>query len=126
MNLFSLFGGIGLLLAAVGIYGVTSYLVAQRTHEFGVRIALGATPTQVLRLVMLRGMMIILIGLFAGIVGALALTRFLSSFLYGVKSHDPVTYALAALVLVVVALVACYVPARRATHVDPLVALRRE
>ncbi len=126
MNLFALFGGIGLLLAAVGIYGVTSYLVAQRTHEFGIRIALGASPAQVLRLVMLRGMRVILFGLFAGIAGALALTRLLASSLYGVKSTDPVTYSLAALVLVIVALIACYVPARRATQVDPLVALRQE
>jgi putative ABC transport system permease protein len=126
MKLFALFGGIGLLLAAVGIYGVTSYLVAQRSHEFGVRIALGATPAQVLRLVMLRGMRVILFGLFAGIAGALALSRLLSSSLYGVKNTDPVTYSLAALVLVMVALLACYVPARRATRVDPLVALRQE
>jgi len=126
MNLFSLFGGIGLLLAAVGIYGVTSYLVAQRTHEFGVRIALGASPAEVLRLVMLRGMRVILFGLFAGIAGALALTRLIASTLYGVKSTDPVTYSLATLVLVIVALIACYVPARRATQVDPLVALHQE
>ena len=126
MKLFALFGAIGLLLAAVGIYGVTSYLVAQRTHEFGIRIALGASPAQVLRLVMLRGMRVILLGSFAGIAGALALTRVLATFLYGVKSTDPVTYSLAALVLVIVALIACYVPARRATQVNPLVALRQE
>lgn len=126
MNLFSIFGGIGLLLAAVGIYGVTSYLVAQRSHEFGVRIALGARPGEVLRLVVLRGMRIILFGLFVGIAGALALTRLIASSLYDVKNTDPITYSLAALVLVCVALLACYFPARRATQVDPLVALRQE
>ena len=100
--------------------------MAQRTHEFGVRIALGASPGEVLRLVMLRGMRAILFGLFVGIAGALALTRVLATFLFGVKSTDPVTYSLAAVVLVIVALIACYMPARRATQVDPLVALRQE
>src|SRR5258708_6527341 len=126
MNLFAIFGSIGLVLAAVGIYGVTSYLVAQRTHEFGVRIALGARPANVLRLVILRGSRTILIGLVVGIAGSLALTRLIARFLFGVKNTDPVTYSIVGIVLLTVALAACYVPARRATKVDPIVALRHE
>jgi len=126
MKLFVIFGSIGLVLASVGIYGVTSYVVAQRTHEFGVRIALGARPAEVLRLVILRGLKAVLIGVLAGIAGSLALTRLIAASLYGVTNTDPTTYSVAASILVIVALFACYVPARRATKVDPLIALRQE
>jgi putative ABC transport system permease protein len=126
MNLFGIFGGLGLALAAVGIYGVMSYLVAQRTHEIGVRVALGAGPREILRMVLLRGLKTTGIGLAVGIAASLALTRLIGRFLFGVKNTDPVTYAVVALVLMAVALAACYVPARRAARVDPLVALRHD
>ena len=126
MNLFGIFGGLGLALATVGIYGVMSYLVAQRTHEIGVRVALGAGPRDVLRMVIVRGLKTTMIGLAVGIAASLALTRLIAGFLFGVKNTDPATYAIVALVLMTVALAACYVPARRATKVDPLVALRHE
>jgi len=126
MNLFSIFGGLGLILATIGTYGVMSYLVAQRTHEIGVRVALGAGPREVLRMVLLRGIKVTGIGLAVGIAASLALTRLIGRFLFGVKNTDPVTYAVVALVLMAVALAACYVPARRAARVDPLVALRHD
>lgn len=126
MNLFGIFGSLGLALATVGIYGVMSYLVAQRTHEIGVRVALGAGPRQVLRMVLLRGLKTTGIGLTVGIAASLALTRLIGRFLFGLKNTDPVTYAIVALLLMGVALAACYVPARRAARVDPLVALRHD
>ena len=125
-TLFGIFGGLGLVLAAVGIYGVMSYLVAQRTHEIGLRVALGARRGDVLRMVIGRGIKTTLIGLAAGILGSLALTRLIGGFLFGVKNTDPMTYSMVAAVLTVVALAACYIPARRAAKVDPIAALRHE
>jgi putative ABC transport system permease protein len=118
--------GLALILAAAGIYGVISYSVAHRAHEIGVRMALGAGHWQVLGLVLRQGFLIALVGVAAGTVGALFLTRLLTSFLYDVSPTDPLTFMTVALLLVGVALVACYVPARRAIRVDPVTTLRQE
>jgi ABC-type antimicrobial peptide transport system permease subunit len=120
----TIFAALALVLTSVGIYGVVSYAVARRVREIGVRMALGATPRDVVRLVVRQGMMPVVIGLGVGLVAALGLTRLLAGMLYGVSPRDPVALAAMAAVLVAVALLASYLPARRATRVDPLVALR--
>lgn len=126
MRCLAIFASIAVLLAVVGIYGVMSYFVSERTHEFGLRVALGALPSDVLRLVTRLGLKLTMIGVVVGIVLSIGLTRLISDFLVGVKPTDPLTYAAVAVLLIGVALLACYIPARRATKVDPMVALRYE
>jgi predicted permease len=126
MRLFSIFAGMAVLLAAIGIYGVMSYFVSQRTHEIGVRLALGASPSDVLNLVGKLGLRLTLTGVAIGAALALGLTRLIAGFLFGVRPGDPATYIAVAIGLVAIALLACYVPARRASKVDPMVALRYE
>ena len=124
--LLSLIAAIALLLTGVGLYGVVSYIVGQRTHEIGIRRALGAAPAHVLRIVMARGLSLTAAGVCIGIFVSLATAKLLASLLYGISPRDPVSYLLAGIVLIVVALAACYFPARRATRVDPIIALRHE
>ena len=125
-TLLSIFAGVALVLTLVGLYGVMSYSVAQRTNEIGIRLALGAQTRDVLLMVVKQGSILILLGLAIGLAGAYAATRLIASLLFGVTAKDPFTFAAAAVLLALVAFLACYIPAWRATKVDPLKALRYE
>jgi ABC-type antimicrobial peptide transport system permease subunit len=126
MILLTAFAGVALLLSSIGIYGVISYAVAQRTHEIGIRMALGAQRRDVLKLVLGQGAWLALFGIIAGVLAALGLTRLMSSMLFGVSAYDAMTFGGVAILLTLVALGACWIPARRAMRVDPMVALRHE
>jgi putative ABC transport system permease protein len=126
MLLLSIFAGAALLLAAIGLYGVISYSVAQRTRELGIRIALGAQRGDVLRLILRQGMAVVAAGVIFGVAASLGLTRLIASLLYGISANDPLTFLLFSVALVLVAFIACWLPARRAARVDPVIALRAE
>jgi ABC-type antimicrobial peptide transport system permease subunit len=126
MLVLLIFAGTALLLAAVGIYGVMSYAVTRQSHEIGIRAALGASRWEILRMVLRRGMKLAGLGLVGGLAAAFALTRLMAGLLYGVRPADPATLSLVVLLLGAVALLACYIPARRATAVDPATALRAD
>jgi len=131
-KLVTLFALVAQQLAAIGLFGVLAYMVSQRTHEIGIRMALGASRGNVLKMIVRQGMVLVVLGVALGLVGAYVLTKYLESWvglskmLFGVKVSDPLTYSVIAILLTVVAFIACYIPARRATKVDPLVALRYE
>ena len=124
--LISIFAAGALVLASVGIYGMLSYSISQRTHEIGVRVALGAQRRDIFKLVVGQGLMLTLIGVVIGLITAFILTRLMLGLLYEVSATDPATFAIVSSLLIVVALLACWIPARRATQLDPLVALRAE
>jgi putative ABC transport system permease protein len=124
MSLLGLFAALGLVLAAVGIYGVMAYGVSQRTHEIGLRIALGARGGDVMKMVVKQGMALAMIGVAIGLCTSYALTRLMKTLLFDVSATDPLTFTVIALLLAIVALTACWIPARRAAKVDPMVALR--
>jgi len=126
MVLLAIFAGLALILASVGIYGVMSYSVTQRTQELGVRMALGAQRRDIFSLVLKQGIILALIGVGIGVAGAIGLSKVLGSVLYGISATDPLTFISVALIMIVVALVACFFPARKATKVDPLTAMRYE
>jgi putative ABC transport system permease protein len=126
MGLIAVFAVTALLLAAAGLYAVIAYLVSQRTREIGIRLALGATPRHIMGLIMGQGLKLTLIGVAIGIAGAIAVTRLMRNLLFAVASTDLMTFTISSVILIAVALLACFIPARRATKVDPLVALRYE
>jgi ABC-type antimicrobial peptide transport system permease subunit len=126
LNLIAVFATVALLLASIGIYGVMAYTFSRRTNEIGIRIAMGAQRTDILKIALAEGAFLVGSGVLAGLLGSLALTRFLQSMLFDVKPSDPATFAAIAALLAAVTLVACFIPARRATRVDPLIALRHE
>jgi ABC-type antimicrobial peptide transport system permease subunit len=126
MILLAVFAAVALLLASIGIYGVISFVVGQRTHEIGVRMALGAKPRDVLAMILERGAKLTMIGIGIGIIASLMLTQLMKSLLFGVSAADPITFVAVSLLLIFVGLAACYIPARRAMRVDPMVALRYE
>ena len=126
MEMVALFALTALLLAGLGIYGVISYMVSERTHEIGIRIALGADRRSILRMVLRQGLGLAIIGAAVGLVAALIVSHLMAGLLYGVRPTDPLTFAGVALLLIGVGLLACYIPARRVLRVDPLVALRYE
>jgi len=124
--LAGILGGIGLILALVGVFGVVSFTVSQRTNEIGIRMAMGAAQSSILRMILRQGVWIISGGVAAGVLLALAISRLVANFIYGVSPYDPLTYVSVTAILGIVALLACYFPARRATRVDPMIALRYE
>jgi ABC-type antimicrobial peptide transport system permease subunit len=126
MVLLGVFAALAVLLSSIGIYGVISYVVGQRTHEIGIRMALGAERGSVLRMILQQAGKMVLLGVVVGLAAALALTRLMASMLFEVSAHDPLTFLGVAVLLGAVALTACYLPARRATRVDPIIALRYE
>lgn len=124
--LLTLFAGVALILAGIGVYGVIAYLVSQGVRDIGIRLALGATPSRVLAMIVSQGLIAAVLGVGIGVAGALALARAMQTLLFGIAATDPLTYSLVALTLVAAALLGAYVPARRAARIDPVLALRAE